>query len=70
MFADGFDAAILGVATRAAHPCVVAYDRQKCIEILMDDGMSHDKAEEYFSFNTEGAWIGDRTPIFIERYVD
>jgi hypothetical protein len=28
--------------------------------------MSTGEAEEYFSFNTEGAWVGEQTPIFLE----
>ncbi len=23
------------------------------------------EAVEYFEYNTEGAWVGDRTPIFV-----
>lgn len=66
LFADGFDEALLGVATRCGQPPLVVYDRQKCIDLLISrDGMSEEEAEEYFSFNTEGAWVGDRTPIFV-----
>jgi len=68
LFADGFDEALLGVATRCGQPPLVVYDRQKCIDLLISrDGMSEEEAEEYFSFNTEGAWVGDRTPIFVVR---
>jgi len=31
-----FDAAIIGVADRAGQPTLVAYDRMRCIEILME----------------------------------
>lgn len=65
LFADGFDDAILGIAERADGMRVVAYDRQRCIEILMKD-MTREEAEEFFEFNTIGAWVGDMTPVFVD----
>ena len=62
-----FDDAIIGVTERADGMQVVAYDRMTCIEILMRDGMDRDEAEEFFEFNTVGAWMGDATPVFIDR---
>ena len=41
----------------------VVYNRQKCIEILMND-MSEEEAEEYFNYNYLDAFVGDSTPIF------
>jgi len=67
LFADGFDEAILGVGTRCGKPTIVIYDRAKCIEILVAQGMDFDEAEEFFSFNTEGSWVGDRTPIYLSK---
>lgn len=73
LFADGFDAALIGVAEPwrplgrgATRPFVAVYDRLKCIEILARrDGMDEDTAAEYFSFNVEGAFVGEHTPIFV-----
>lgn len=66
LFSDGFDDAIIGVARGFGEAPVVAYDRAKCIEILMQD-MPHEEAEEYFGFNVIGAYVGESTPIYIER---
>ena len=67
--ADGFDDAFIGIAERFGQPPVVAYDREKCIQILMErDGMDYEGAEEFFSFNVIGAWVGDSTPIFVTLY--
>ena len=64
--ADGLDEAIIGHATRCGQPTLAVYDAEKCIEILMSrDGMTREEAEEFFSFNTEGAWVGERTPVFV-----
>ena len=69
LFADGFDEAVLGIGRRAAQPEVVAYDYEKCVLILMDrDEMTEEEAREYMEFNVVGAFVGDRTPIFIEPF--
>jgi len=71
LMADGFEGAIVGVASRCAMPPVVVYDRAKCIDILVErDGMAHEEAEEYFEFNCAGAYVGERTPIYIELLTD
>ena len=64
LFADGFDEAIIGVAERIGMEPVVAYDTNKIIEILSRD-MTEDEAVEYFEFNVLGAYVGERTPVFI-----
>jgi len=58
-----FDDAIIGMAERLDMH-VVAYDREHVVDILAQD-MSLEDAEEYFQFNTLGAWMGKGTPVFI-----
>ena len=71
LLADGFEDALIGV-TCGIHPqsqCAV-YSREKCIEILMRADVcdcSYEDAVEYFEFNTAGAYVGERTPIFITK---
>jgi hypothetical protein len=65
--ADGFDAAIIGIAERCSQPALVVYDTERCLQILVKGGMSREEAEEYFSFNTLGAWVGEHTPLFLTR---
>ena len=67
MTADGFDDAVIGVGERCGQKDIVVYDQEKCIRILMHDGMSREDAEEYFQFNTVGAWRGEETPIWVIR---
>ena len=65
--ADGFEDAFIGIARQFGKPFAV-YDRQKCIDILVErDEMSYEDAEEYFQFNVEGAWVGENTPAFLEK---
>jgi len=45
------------------------YDRQTCLEILMKrDGMTWEEAEDFFSFNTEGSFLGEFTPAILNRH--
>jgi len=64
LFADGFDEAIIGVAERIGMEPVVAYDTNKIIEILSRE-MTEDEAVEFFEFNILGAYMGERTPVFV-----
>ncbi len=59
-----FDEAIIGVAERIGQSAVVAYDTTKIVEILSRT-MSVDEAYEYFEFNILGAYVGERTPMFV-----
>ena len=70
LLADGFDAAIVGIGERCGQPPIVVYDAEKCIDILIEGGMSREDAEEYFGFNTLGAWMGEGTPLFMWRAPD
>ena len=64
--ADGLDDAIIGIGSRCGQLPVVVYDSAKVIDILIErDGMSHEEAEEFFSFNIEGAWVGEQTPVWL-----
>lgn len=65
LFCDGFDEALIGVVERFGQNPLALYDRDKCIDILMKQGIKdRDEAEEYFCFNTIGAWVGENTPCF------
>jgi hypothetical protein len=63
---DGFEEAIVGVVYQFTNGPWVVYDYDKCIQVLMDrDGMDYHEAREYFSFNCEGAWVGNGTPFVL-----
>lgn len=59
---------------------VAVYDVEKCIEAiakmfegecaLEDAGSLMDDAAEWFWFNTEGAWVGEGTPMFVQAEID
>tara|TARA_B100000131_G_scaffold280786_1_gene286958 strand:- start:9 stop:431 length:423 start_codon:yes stop_codon:yes gene_type:complete len=64
LFADGFDEAIIGIDSKF----IVCYDQDKCIEILARDCATEEDASEYFWYNVEGAYMGEKTPRFIKRF--
>ena len=64
MVADGFDDAIIGVWGER-----VVYNRDECIDILMEQGMTMSESEEYFQFNVEGSYMGENMPIYIELFI-
>ena len=67
--ADGFDKAFLGVAQRFGQEDILAYDKDECIAILCRrDGMTYEEALEFFNYNVIGAWVGEKTPLFVKRY--
>jgi hypothetical protein len=69
LLADGYEDAFIGVAVRCGKPPLAVYDAEKCIKILMErDGMDYIDAQEFFEFNTLGAWAGEGTPLFLHRY--
>lgn len=65
LVADGFEKALLGVGRRALQPDIAVYDEDKCIEVLMAQGMDREEAMEHFEFNVVGSWVGDKTPLFM-----
>lgn len=53
LLADGFEDAFLGIGRQFGKPFAI-YDKEKCLQILMEDGMDYEEAIDYFSFNVEG----------------
>lgn len=66
---DGFDEALIGISRRCSQPALAVYDTQKIAEILQGEGMTHAEAHEYIDFNIAGAWMGEHTPILLDRLV-
>lgn len=68
LLADGFEAALVGIAEGCGRSPAVVYDREKFIAILMDrDGMDRDEANEFFDFNVAGVYVGVGTPVFLVK---
>ena len=66
LLADGLEDALIGYTVNHHHAHVAVYDYCKCIEVLVArDGMTHEEADEFLSFNTLGAYVGENGPIYV-----
>ena len=63
---DGFDDALVGFGTQFCHD-VAIYSYEKCVEILVAQGMTYEDAEDYLEFNVAGAWVGNNTPVLLRE---
>jgi hypothetical protein len=64
--ADGLEAALVGYTVNHHHPIVAVYNIDKCIEVLVErDGMTPEEADEFLSFNTLGAYVGENGPLYV-----
>ena len=62
IFANGLDEAIIGFEPNLWR---VVYSRDKCVEILSQE-MSEEDALEYLEYNTFNAYVGEKTPIWVD----
>ncbi len=68
LVAHGFEEAFVGVVRRCGKPAMFIYDYEKCIEILMRQGIpTESEAIEYMEYNVVDAWMGEGTPGFMVR---
>jgi hypothetical protein len=66
LLADGLEAALVGYTVNHHHPHVAVYDIDKCIEVVVErDGMTPEDADEFLSFNTLGAYVGENGPLYV-----
>jgi len=63
LLADGFDDAVTGV-TFGVVPRAV-YSVNKCLDILVEEGMTMEDAIEHFEYNVAGSYVGEKTPVWV-----
>lgn len=63
--ADGFDEAIIGIDEDSMR---LIYSISKCVQILIDQGMTIEDAMEYLSFNVTNTYVGKLTPIWCQDF--
>ena len=65
LYADGFDAALIGHTTTREGVQVAVYDYGECVDVLMEEEeLTWEDAIDHMEFNVTGAYVGNRTPIF------
>lgn len=66
VIADGLAHAFIGL-TKTPAGVVAVYSTERIISNLMEnDAMDFETAEEYMQFNIIGANVGQRTPVFVD----
>lgn len=69
--ADVYDQAIIGtIMLPESNRKVVLYDKEIVLDLLVREmGMEdQDEAEEWYSYNILGAWMGEATPVFLMEH--
>ncbi len=68
-----YDKAIVGVVERI-NLTAFCYDTQSILDILQKEGFEGtctiEEAEEYFEYNIRGSYMGENSPVFLERKVE
>lgn len=71
LLADGFESALIGYTVNQHHAVVAVYDINLCEAVLVvRDGMTPEEADEFLSFNTLGAYVGENGPLFVRLHTD
>ena len=65
---DGFTECVVGYASQFNSEPLVVYDHELMVEQLVrEDSMTYDEAHEYISFNVQGLWAGEFTPMIMRK---
>lgn len=66
LFAEGFDAALVGSYVKENGEVVAQYNYDKCLEVLMEtDNINYEEAIEYMEYNVVSCYVGNHTPVFL-----
>lgn len=63
LIADGLDEAIIGVEMSTMR---LIYSVAKIIGCLIQQGMTDEEALDWYAYNIQNAYVGERTPIYCE----
>jgi hypothetical protein len=61
---EDYDACIVGVVQQF-NTSFLLYSVRRIVRMHMRSGMTYEEAVEYFDYNTIGAYLGPRTPLFL-----
>ena len=64
---DQYDSCLIGVGYRFHDGPLAVYDIDRVLSVLGEE-MSEGDAQEWFEYNTLGAWVGEGTPIFVRLF--
>jgi hypothetical protein len=44
------------------------YEYRRLVRVFVEEGMTEDEAVEWMEVNTLGGWLGETTPIVLQRW--
>ena len=65
LLANGLEEALVGYVERCAFEPVACYDYERAVQVFVDQGMTEEEAREWMEFNVVGAYMGEKTPMFL-----
>ena len=65
---DEYAACIVGIGYRMSAGPLAVYSIPLVLKVMEGWGMDEEEAQEFFEFNTIGAWMGDGTPMFVHLF--
>jgi len=67
---DGFDDCVIGCCFDKDVPRLM-YSKKKMMAKMVKQGMTKEQAIEYFVFNIEDGYVGEKKPLFCEdEFID
>ena len=67
---DGLDAAIIGYGNQHGQLPVAVYSEKKILELLQDQGMDENEAQEFYGYNIQCLYAGLQTPVILSHEVE
>ena len=65
---DEYDDCVIGIGYRFSEGPLAVYSIPLVLKVMQGWGMDDQEAQEFFEYNTIGAWMGDGTPIFVHLF--
>jgi hypothetical protein len=63
-----YDSCVVGIGYRFHSGPLAVYSIPRVLRVMEGWGMTVEEAQEFFEFNTIGAWMGEGTPMFIHLF--
>jgi hypothetical protein len=63
-----YDSCIIGIGYRFSTGPLAVYSIPLILQVMEGWGMTEEEAQEFFEYNTLGAWMGEGTPLFMHPF--
>ena len=63
-----YDSCIIGIGYRFSTGPLAVYSIPLILKVMEGWGMTGEEAQEFFEYNTLGAWMGEGTPLFMHPF--